>query len=192
MLSQTICWFHKIWIWSHKFLFRLYISLEINEGSLLRIISSKIIVKISLNPRRPDVFSELCIHFSSRKYFNMINMKWLWQGQGHSNKQNQHEFKLFHTFSVQHIWRWKIVTNVSLSLLDNFFKMAKHFSLHQCTIAIGVHPPKNCSSLKNHFSAPYHSTDMTFFVYDPNTSKNKWTFFQVFSLLKIGRKSIKT
>ena len=32
------------------------------------------------------------------------------------------------------------------------------------TIAIGVHPPKNCSSLKNHFSAPYHRTDINIVV----------------------------
>ena len=56
----------------------------------------------------------------------------------------------------------------------------------------GCTPPKNCSCLKNHFSAPNHYTDMKFFVYDPNTSKNNWGIFQVFSLLKIGRKSIKT
>ena len=62
----------------------------------------------------------------------------------------------------------------------------------QCTILFGVHPPRTCSSLKNYFSAPNHSTDMKFVVYDPNTSKNKWKFVNVFSLLKIGRKSIKT
>ena len=49
-------------------------------------------------------------------------------------------------------------------------QISGHFQPHQCTIAIGVHPPKNCSSLKNHISAPNHRTDMKFFVYDPNTS----------------------
>ena len=35
----------------------------------------------------------------------------------------------------------------------------------QCTIAIGVHPPRTCLSLKNHFSAPNHCTDMKHFVW---------------------------
>ena len=37
------------------------------------------------------------------------------------------------------------------------------------------------------FSAPNPRTDMKNCVYDPNISKNKWKFFQLFSLLKIGR-----
>ena len=50
----------------------------------------------------------------------------------------------------------------------------------QCTIAIGVHPPRTCSSLKNNFSAPNDRTDMKIFVYDPNTSKNNWEFKKKF------------
>ena len=58
-------------------------------------------------------------------------------------------------------------------------------SLYQCKITFWVHhPPRTWSSLKNHFSAPNHRTDMTFFVYDPNTSKNIWKFVQVFFIIK--------
>ena len=64
--------------------------------------------------------------------------------------------------------------------------------LNTALLYSGWTPPRNCSSLKNHFSAPNHRTYMKFFVYDSNTSKNNWEFFQVFLLLKIGRKSIKT
>ena len=37
----------------------------------------------------------------------------------------------------------------------------------------GCTTPRTCSSLKIHFSAPNHPTDMKLFVYDPNTSKSE-------------------
>ena len=73
--------------------------------------------------------------------------------------------------------------------------VCKHFILYTVSWSMGIcltssltirmiksSVLKNCSILKNHFSAPNHRTDMKFFVYDPNTSKNKWKFFEVFSL----------
>ena len=52
-------------------------------------------------------------------------------------------------------------------------------------------PPRTCSSLKNHFSAPNNRTEMKLFVYDPNSSNNEWTYFQVFLLQNNGRKKYK-
>ena len=61
----------------------------------------------------------------------------------------------------------------------------------QCTIAIGCTPPKNFSSLKNHFSAPNHRIDMKVFVHDPNTSKNNWKFVESFFIIKNWHKKYK-
>ena len=55
----------------------------------------------------------------------------------------------------------------------------------------GCTPPRTCSSLKNHSSAPNHRTDMKLFVYDRNTSKNELTFFQVFFIIKNWQKKYK-
>ena len=60
-----------------------------------------------------------------------------------------------------------------------------------CTKAIRVHPPRTCSSFKNHFSAPNHRTDTNLFVYDLNTSKNEWNFFQVCFIIKNWQKKYK-
>ena len=49
-------------------------------------------------------------------------------------------------------------------------------------------PPRTCSSLKNHFSAPNHRTDIKKIVYDPNTSKNKKKFFKAFHHFKLAEK----
>ena len=55
----------------------------------------------------------------------------------------------------------------------------------------GCTHPKNCSSLKNHFSEPNYRTDMKIFVYDPNTSKNIWEFFESFFIIKNWQKKYK-
>ena len=62
--------------------------------------------------------------------------------------------------------------------------------IHHCTIIFWVHPPRNCSSLKNHFSAPNHRTDMTFLCMTRTLVRIIGNFFKFFSFLKIGRKSI--
>ena len=64
------------------------------------------------------------------------------------------------------------------------------FTMHNCNRGATPTPPKTCSNLKIHFSAPNHRTDMKLFVNDPNTSKNEWNL-EFVSFLKIGRKGIK-
>ena len=89
--------------------------------------------------------------------------------------------------------RWKIqeVHSVLIIVFSWWFIFYPYFTNIIALLWSGCTPPKNCSSLKNHFSTPNHRTDMNFFVYDPNSSKNNWEFFQVFFIIKNWQKKYK-
>ena len=57
-------------------------------------------------------------------------------------------------------------------------------------ITLGYLAMHYCSSLKNHLSATNHRTDMKLVVYDPNTSKNEWTFISNLFIMKNWPKQI--
>ena len=74
-------------------------------------------------------------------------------------------------------------TNISSNSLERImqgFPSKWHHPNGHALRHLGCTPPRTCSSLKNHFSAPNHCTDMKLSVYDPNTSKNEWNFFKFF------------
>ena len=115
-----------------------------------------------------------------------------WEVTGSVGSNVQNKYVQLNCPLVDRIRRVKRVSgNVKKDTVLNS-KYCFAFFLDQCTIVIGVHPPpKNCSSLTNHLSAPNHRTDMKFCVYDPNTSKNNWEFFESFFIIKNWQKKYK-
>ena len=71
-------------------------------------------------------------------------------------------------------------------------KSFRTLSLHFYILGAPPPPPRTFSSLKIHFSAPNHRTDMKLFVYEPNTSKNECKFFSNFFSMKNWPKKYKS